>query len=209
MFFQNERRKGNLVWLHAASVGELMSIIPLISKIEKNKKINIILVTTSTLSSSKIFKNFKFKKVVHQFFPIDFFYFTSKFLNYWKPSVAIFIDSEIWPCMFKGIKKKSIPLLLLNARLTPRSFSRWNYFNKLTNNIFKSIKIAYPQNFETEKFLKKLKVEKIKKIGNLKFCEVKNQKNFYLDKSFLYSIKKINFSASTHQVRKKKLLKLI
>ena len=78
-FFKNERRKGNLVWLHAASVGELMSIIPLISKIEKNKKINIILVTTSTLSSSKIFKNFKFKKVVHQFFPIDFFYFTSKF----------------------------------------------------------------------------------------------------------------------------------
>ena len=208
-FFKNERRKGNLVWLHAASVGELMSIIPLISKIEKNKKINIILVTTSTLSSSKIFKNFKFKKVVHQFFPIDFFYFTSKFLNYWKPSVAIFIDSEIWPCMFKGIKKKSIPLLLLNARLTPRSFSRWNYFNKLTNNIFKSIKIAYPQNFKNEKFLKKLKVKKIKKIGNLKFCQVKNQKNFYLDKSFLYSIKKrlIFSAASTHPGEEEEIAK--
>ena len=89
---------------------------------------------------------------------------------------------------------------MLNARLTPRSFSRWNYFNKLTKNIFQNIKIAYPQNLETEKFLKKLKVKKIKKIGNLKFCEVKNQKNFYLDKSFLYSIKNrlIFCAASTH-----------
>ena len=68
---KRKRPKGNLIWFHAASVGELMSIIPLIQEIEKNKTIKTVLITTSTLSSSKIFENFKFKKTVHQFFPID------------------------------------------------------------------------------------------------------------------------------------------
>ena len=92
--FTKKRNKGNLIWIHAASVGELMSVIPLIKKLEKENSIKNILVTTSTLSSSKIFENFKFKKTFHQFFPIDFFYFSSKFISYWKPKIAIFIDSE-------------------------------------------------------------------------------------------------------------------
>ena len=76
-FNKKVRNKGNTIWINAASVGELMSIVPLINELEKNNDIHKILVTTSTLSSSKIFKNFKFKKTIHQFFPIDFFYFTS------------------------------------------------------------------------------------------------------------------------------------
>ena len=98
-FFSKKRRKGNLVWFHGASVGELMSVIPLIEKLEKNKNIKQILVTTSTLSSSKIFNKFKFRKTIHQFFPVDTNYQSKKFLNYWKPNLAIFIDSEIWPNM--------------------------------------------------------------------------------------------------------------
>ena len=198
--FTKKRNKGNLIWIHAASVGELMSIIPLVYELEKNKKINNILVTTSTLSSSKIFNNYKFKKVVHQFFPIDFFYFTSKFIKYWKPNIAIFIDSEIWPCIFKDLKKNSIPLLLMNARITSKSFTRWNFFNKFSKNIFHNIEAAFPQNFETEKFLRRLKVKKIKKIGNLKFCETKSKKAMSLEKPFLKSIKKrlIFCASSTH-----------
>ncbi len=198
--FTKKRNKGNLIWFHAASVGELMSIIPLIYEVEKNSEVDNILVTTSTLSSSKIFRNYNFKKVVHQFFPIDFFYFTSKFIKYWDPNLAIFIDSEIWPCMFKTLKKNSIPLLLMNARITPKSFARWNFFNKFSKNIFRNIEAAFPQNLETENFLKKLKVKKIKKIGNLKFCETKNQKRISLQKSFLLSIKNrlIFCAASTH-----------
>ena len=199
-FFKKERKKGNLIWLHAASVGELMSIIPLVYELEKNKKINSILITTSTLSSSKIFNNYKFKKVIHQFFPIDFFYFTSKFIKYWKPNIAIFIDSEIWPCMFKELKNNSIPLLLMNARITPRSFNRWNFFNKFSKNIFHNIHTAFPQNLESEKFLKKLNVKKVNKIGNLKFCETKNQKRIHLKNDFLLSIKNrlIFCASSTH-----------
>ncbi len=69
--FSKKRNKGKLVWFHGASVGELVSVIPLIEKLEKKKNINQILVTTSTLSSAKIFTKFKFKKTVHQFFPLD------------------------------------------------------------------------------------------------------------------------------------------
>ena len=221
-FFQKKRNKGNLIWIHAASVGELMSIIPLIYEIEKNKKINTILITTSTLSSSKIFENYKFKKVIHQFFPIDFFYFSSKFIEYWKPCVAIFIDSEIWPSMFKKLKKKSVPLLLMNARITPKSFARWNFFNKFSKNIFLNISKAYPQNLESKIFLKKLKVKKINKLGNLKFCEEKKVRKLNLDKTFLLSIKnRLIFCASsthpgeeiniakTHLVLKKKYKSLL
>ena len=100
------RKKGKLIWFHGASVGEILSIIPLIKNYENNRSIKQILITSSTLSSSKVLKKYKFKKTIHQFYPIDQIFFTNNFLSYWKPSLAIFIDSEIWPCMFKNLNKK-------------------------------------------------------------------------------------------------------
>ena len=104
-FFTKERGKGNLLWFHGASVGELQSIIPLVEKYEKRKDINKILITSNTLSSSKVIGKLKFKKVVHQFFPIDTNFHTKKFLNYWSPSAAFFIDSEIWPNTIINLEK--------------------------------------------------------------------------------------------------------
>ena len=204
-FISKKRISGNLIWFHAASVGELMSIIPLIKELETENKIKTILITTSTLSSSRIIKNYKFKKTIHQFFPIDFFYFSSKFIKYWKPTLAIFIDSEIWPSMYKELEKKSIPLLLMNARITNKSFRRWKLFNQFTGNIFESIKIAFPSNSDTNKYLKKLNVKKIKNIGNLKFSEISNKKNIKLPISFLKPIKNrlILCASSTHPSEEK------
>ena len=91
-FFSKKRGLGNLIWFHGASVGEIKSVIPLIEKLEKKNTINKILITSNTLSSSKVIQNYKFKKVIHQFFPIDSKLLINKFLNYWKPSIAIFID---------------------------------------------------------------------------------------------------------------------
>ena len=88
------RKKGKLIWLHCASVGEFLSIIPLIEKFEKNSKVHQILITTTTLSSSKIFNRMKFKKTVHQFFPIDNKLVMSKFINYWKPSIFFFVSQN-------------------------------------------------------------------------------------------------------------------
>ena len=195
-----KKNKQNLVWIHAASVGEVMSVVPLIDELEKDKKIEKILLTTSTLSSSKIFENLKFKKTFHQFFPIDFFFLTSIFIKHWRPKIAIFIDSEIWPCMFTEIKKNKIPLVLLNARITERSFKKWQILKKFSSIIFGKIDMAYPSNLETMNFLKKFKVKKIKKIGNLKFTERKKVKEKKFSKSFLRSINKklILVASSTH-----------
>ena len=163
-----KRYHGNLIWFHGASVGEILSVIPLIKKYENNNFISQILLTSSTLSSSKIIKKFKLKKVTHQFYPVDHNYFTEKFLQYWKPSLAIFIESEIWPSMFKKIKYKKIPLVLLNARLTKRTFNRWMKISSFSKSVFKNITMAYPQNLETKKYLKILKTKNINHLENLK-----------------------------------------
>ncbi len=157
------------IWLHAVSVGELMSIIPVINKLEKNKKVKKIIVTSSTTSSAKIFKKQKFKKTIHKFFPLDTDYLTKKFINTWKPVVAIFVDSEIWPNMFKNLEKKQIPVILLNARFTESSFKKWLIVKKFAKEIFGKISIALPQNTETKKFLRILGTKKIISVGNIKY----------------------------------------
>ena len=99
----------------------------MVEKLEKEKNIHQILITSNTLSSSKIINNLRLKKTIHQFFPIDNGYFSKKFLAYWKPTIAIFIDSEIWPNMILNIKKKKIPLILLNGRINKKSFHTVSY----------------------------------------------------------------------------------
>ena len=173
-FSSKKRVKGKLIWFHGASVGEILSVIPLIKIYEKDKSISQILITSSTLSSSKILDQFKLKKTIHQFYPIDHVYITKKFLKYWKPDISIFIDSEIWPCMFSQLEKDKIPLILINARITNNSFSRWQIFSKFANQVFSKISLALPQNLETLKYLKILKVKNIKTAGNLKYYGEKN-----------------------------------
>ena len=128
-FFTKQKKYGKLIWFHGASVGELQSIIPIIEKLNKDKKVRQILVTSNTLSSSKIVNQYNFKKVIHQFFPVDSNYLSNKFLNYWQPSTAFFIDSEIWPNAILNLHKKNIPLVLLNARITKKTFDRWKLVN--------------------------------------------------------------------------------
>lgn len=199
-FSSKERKKGKLIWFHGASVGEILSILPLIRSYENNKYVDQILVTSSTLSSSRILKKFQFRKTVHQFYPADIFFVTNKFLNFWKPSTAIFVDSEIWPCMFKNIRKKNIPLILLNARLTKKTFDRWLKLKNFTRSVFNNISIGYPQNLETKIYLRKLGLKKIKFLGNLKFAESPKDNLDKLDKKLKeeFSKKKVWVASSTH-----------
>src|SRR6056300_955516 len=87
-FFIKNKSNGNLIWFHGASVGEFQSIVPLLEKLEKSKKISQILITSNTLSSSKVISKVKLKKISHQFFPIDNDLVVKKFINHWKPSLA-------------------------------------------------------------------------------------------------------------------------
>ena len=95
-----------------------------------------------------------------------------KFLNYWKPDVAIFIESEIWPNMILNIKQNNVPLILLNARITKKSFFRWKKVNFFSKSIFNKFNLCLAQNSETMNYLKKLGANNIKKIGNLKFSYI-------------------------------------
>ena len=166
-FFSEKKNKGKLIWFHGASVGELQSIVPLVEQLDKNKKINQILITSNTLSSSKIISKFKFKKVIHQFFPIDANFLSKKFLNYWKPSIAFFIDSEIWPNMLLNLKNEEVPIILLNGRITKKTFRKWLIFSDFANTLFRKFDLCLSSNIESKKFLKKLGAKKIKYIGNL------------------------------------------
>ena len=173
--YSHKKTKKN-IWIHAASVGELMSIIPIIKKLEKNKKIKNILLSTSTTSSAKIFKKIRLKKTSHVYFPLDNNYIVKIFIKFWQPEIAIFIDSEIWPNMFKNLHLNNIPIIIMNARITERSFNKWQIFPTFAKQVFGKISLALPQNLETLKYLKLLKVKNIKIAGNLKYYGQKNKK---------------------------------
>ena len=150
------RGEGFLVWFHVASVGEAMSILPLIDSCIEEKKIDKILLTSITLSSGRILeKRFNNSpKVNHQFLPLDINMLTSKFLKHWKPNLCIFIDSEIWPNLIQNISKRKVPLLLINARITEKSFKRWNLVSSFAKKIFSKFDLCITSNKESEYFLK-------------------------------------------------------
>ena len=199
--FSKKRKGGKLLWFHGASVGEIQSVVPLIEKLEKNKSINTILITSNTLSSSKIFQKFKFKKTIHQFFPIDTNLLVKKFLNYWNPSAAFFVDSEIWPNMIYNLNKNKIPIILMNGRITKNSFSKWEKLSYFAKDIFSKINLCFPSSKQSAKYLKKLGVKRIKYIGNLKFSQSEYEKissNTSEIKKFI-NRKKTWCASSTHK----------
>ena len=196
------REEGFLIWFHVASVGEAMSILPLIESCIEEKKIDKILLTSITLSSGNILKK-RFNqngKVIHQFLPLDISVWTNKFLDHWKPNLSIFIDSEIWPNLISQISKKKIPLLLINARITKKSFDRWKLIISFAKKIFEKFDLCIASNKESESFLKILGAKNIKNYGNLKFSKIKTELNNKLDSDFLIKIenRKIWCGASTH-----------
>ncbi len=196
-----KRSKGKLIWFHCSSVGELLSLIPLIEKIENNSKINQILITSTTLSSSKIFDNLKLKKTIHQFFPIDNYFIVKKFVNYWRPSSLFLCESEIWPNLIDHIHKKKINLILINARMTQKSFERWNKIKYFSKKIFSKFNLCLAQNHETQKRLRLLGARKIVSLGNLKFSTSKKVKTDILNSNltkFFKQKKILVTAASTH-----------
>ena len=198
-FFSKKNNNKNTVWIHGASVGEILSIIPIIKELEKDIKIKKILLTSSTTSSASVILKYKFKKTVHQYYPLDINFLTKFFISYWKPKIAIFVDSEIWPNMYKNLHKKNIPLILLNARITNKSFNRWKLFPRFSKNIFSKITLALPQNSETKNYLHLLGVKNIKKAGNLKYFGSSNNKRIKDNLRKRFYKRNVWCAASTHR----------
>ena len=192
--------QGKVIWFHGSSVGEVLSIMPLIERLEKNSKIKQIVITSSTLSSSKVLEKYKLNKTVHQFFPIDANLIIKKFLNYWKPTAVFFVESEIWPNTIQNLHKRNIKIALLNARITNKTFTKWFKFKSFSKDIFNKFDLCLCQNKETKLYLKKLGTKNIKNLGNLKFSESKKIKKINKIKNFrLLKNKNILFGGiSTH-----------
>ncbi len=199
--FNVEKISGNkLIWFHAASIGEAQSVIPLIKKIIRNDDKTEILITTISLTSSNLLKKeFKNeKKIKHRFFPLDINFLVKKFLVKWRPNMAIFIDSEIWPNFLSEIKKNQIRLVLLNGRITKKTYSRWLLMSSLANEIFALFDLCLVANRESENYLKNLGAKNIKYLGNLKFASENMLENFNLNTKI---VKNRNFwcAVSTHK----------
>jgi len=196
------KNKGFLVWFHVASVGEGLSILPLVESLEQEYKIEKILITTITLSSADVLqkKLYNSKKIIHQFLPLDIPKFVENFLNHWSPNLSIFVDSEIWPNLIFQIKKKNIPLLLINGRITKKTFNRWLLLKNFSKKIFEKFDLCLVANNESENYLKILGAKNVKNHGNLKFTNTKLNSKNNLDHNLLKKTenRKIWCAASTH-----------
>jgi 3-deoxy-D-manno-octulosonic-acid transferase len=119
------RPAGPVVWLHGASVGEFLSILPLVERIRSRDF--TILVTTGTITSAELAERRLPPGVIHQFAPIDVPRFVARFLDHWRPDLALFVESDLWPNLIMASAKRNIPLVLVNGRVSARSFRRWRW----------------------------------------------------------------------------------
>ncbi len=154
-----------VIWLHAASIGEFKSSDIIIEKYYKNFNI---LVTTTTNSSAEYVKKFYNHKVIHQYIPFDVPTWCVRFLNYWKPSLVLWIESDIWPNMLKLIKDKKIKSIYINARMSPKSFNKWNYSKRIYSLSLSTFDKIFVQSHNDSNRIIKLCNSNVEYIGNLK-----------------------------------------
>ncbi len=200
-FFSDRDDRKQLIWFHAASIGEVQSIFPLIEKLNNEKKNLEFLITTVTLSSGNIVnkKFIDYKNIKHRYFPFDVNFLIKNFLNKWKPNLVVFIDSEIWPNLIFEIKKRKTPMILINGRITKKTFNKWMLVSKFAKKIFNSFDLCLASSKESEKNLRTLSVKNLMYIGNIKFSSEIEKENL-ADKN-LEILKKKTFwcAASTHE----------
>ena len=199
----NVKRKDELklIWFHAASIGEFKSIVPLIEQLNTNKKSYEFLITTSTLSSGNLAKSElkNLYNVHHRYFPFDVSFLIDKFLQLWRPEKIFLVDSEIWPNLILKSKARKIPLGIINARLTEKSFNRWSIFPKTAEKIFSVFDLCLCSNKETQNYLGKLRARNVRYEGNLKLIKKININKINEKNSDILSKIRFWFAASIHE----------
>ena len=209
-YFSVDKKKNcDLIWFHAASIGEVQSIFPIIDELNHEKREREFLITTVTLSSGKLIqeKIKKYKNIKHRYFPIDVNFLSKIFISLWKPKAIFFIDSEIWPNLILNILDKKIPTAIINARITKKTFKRWMIIPNTARKIFSSFNFSLSSSYETKEFLNKLGAKNIFFYGNIKFSSAINlEKIENRDKKILQS-KNFWCAASTHKEEEEFCLK--
>ena len=161
------RPAGPLVWLHAASVGELMAVLPLVERIKGRGF--AVLVTSGTVTSAALARQRLPHGAIHQFIPLDTPGFVERFLEHWQPSLALFVESDLWPNLILASAKRSIPLILLNGRLSERSFERWRKMPNAIEALLKRFDLCLVRTPSDAKRFGELGAPRLSVVGNLKF----------------------------------------
>ena len=159
---------GPLVWVHAASVGETNAALPLIDEILKRHRGYHVLLTTGTTTSAALAAARLGERAIHQYVPLDVPAYGRRFLDHWKPDLAIFTESDVWPNLILETARRSVPLALINARMSPRSMKRWRRFARAARPVFARFNVALAQNDRIARTLRALGVQSVTTAGNLK-----------------------------------------
>ena len=163
------RPDGSLIWVHAASVGEAQSMLILIEEMLKLDPRLHILVTTGTATSAEMMGQKLPERAFHQFYPLDYPEWVASFLDHWKPDMVFWMESEIWPNMLGEIKKRNIPAILLNARMSDKSFLRWRLIKPTARKILNSFAMILTQTQKDSEYFSRLGATHLKVTDNLKF----------------------------------------
>lgn len=164
------RPKGLLVWVHAASVGEALSILSLIDKIRQRHPAWSVLVTTGTVTSANLMQIRLPEGVLHQYVPVDRWPYVTRFLDHWKPDLTLWIESELWPNMLTALAQRRVPVVLLNGRMSERSYRRWRMIAGGAKKLMQTFALGLAQTGAERARFESLGLRDVRAIGNLKYA---------------------------------------
>ncbi|WP_342359156.1 3-deoxy-D-manno-octulosonic acid transferase [Terrarubrum flagellatum] len=161
------RPNGRLVWMHGASNGETMSLLPLVDRFRAQDF--RVLVTSGTIASASLMQRRLPPGAVHQYLPLDSPRFVDRFLAHWQPEVAIFAESELWPNLIMQTHRAGASLMLVNARMSERSFQRWRRAPSIIGGLLNHIDLVMAQSDPDAFRYGALGAQNVVNAGNLKF----------------------------------------
>lgn len=163
------RPQGRLLWLHAASVGEVQSMLTLVRALLAQESDSHILITTGTVTSAALVAQQNLPRTIHQFTPVDTYFSVKRFLDHWRPDMALWVESEFWPQLLLQAKRRRIPVILVNARLSSKSFQGWKRWKFFAQQILDCFTVIYAGSGDDAARLRALGAHDVIEAGNLKF----------------------------------------
>lgn len=164
------RPQGPLAWIHASSVGESLSMLSLIERLRRERPEIAILMTSGTVSSARILENRLPDGVIHQYVPVDRMAWVRRFLDHWQPDLVLWVESEFWPGVLSELKARGIPAMLMNARISARSWRGWRRAPWIIRRILGTFDLCMAQTELDAERLRDLGAERVACPGNLKFA---------------------------------------
>lgn len=162
------RPQGALIWLHAASVGEAHSVIPLINQLIERFPQASVLLTTGTVTSAQLMDTRLPERAYHQFVPVDTWPAVARFLHHWKPDIAVWTESELWPNLITMTHARGCPMALLNARMSLRSYHLWTRFPRTIGALVRTFDLVCPQSDDDAERYRSFGARNLHMLGNLK-----------------------------------------